>query len=172
MAALEVAGDEIEWGDVEFTGSGARDAAAAGLIEEWVHAFMRGKGDNVPLSDGLALQQRWWLGPVAAPAHALRRKVGPEPGLPYPVSEAEWAESLPGYVGSIENGWDVPPSIVEYVGADQFPIADGSHRVEALRSLGRQAVEVVVWFNSEAEWRSFSAPWAHGAVRNAGRKVG
>jgi len=140
---------------MEFTGTGARRAAAAGRIEQWVHQFMRGSGDNRPLADGLALQPRWWLGPVMVPAGLLRRKTGPEEGMEYRVPADEWEAGLPSYIRAIAAGWDVPPLIAEYVGESELLLADGSHRVEALRALGRAEIEVVIWFNSEAEWASY-----------------
>jgi len=52
----------------ERTIKGAREAADAGQIDEWVHAFLStGLGANPPMAVGLRKQQRWWIGPVAVP---------------------------------------------------------------------------------------------------------
>lgn len=145
---------------MEFTGAGARQAAAVGRIEQWVHSFMRGPGNNRPLSDGLASQNRWWIGPILVPVERLQRKVGPENDMPYRIPADVWEGGLPNYIRAIEAGWDVPPPVVEFIGTPELLAADGNHRIEALRILGRVQIEVVIWFNTESDRASFKPGWS------------
>lgn len=156
------------WHD-PFTLSAAVEAAADGALEQWVHAYLLGAGRNVPMARGLARQQRWWLGPVQVPVVELARCVGPEPGMPYPRATEDWQPRLDALARSIEQGWDVPPVIVE-ARSDGLVVCDGNHRYEAQVQLGRRSVRAVIWFNEEASLRGFDKVWADGATREVGRR--
>ncbi|MFZ5824527.1 MAG: chromosome partitioning protein ParB, partial [Bacillota bacterium] len=53
--------------------------AQEGRLEEWVHTFLESIGGNVPMSDGLRLQPRFWVGPVVIPLDRLARGWAPPP---------------------------------------------------------------------------------------------
>jgi hypothetical protein len=134
----------------------AQAFANQGRLEEWVHAYLLG-GDwaNPGLSDGLKLQQRWWLGPLELPLAALERCVGPEPGMEYPVTVKYWewrtGEIADGIRASGAGPLDLPPLIAMY---DQghLSVRDGNHRYGAYEMLGWPTAWALVWFNSQEEY--------------------
>lgn len=42
----------------KYTSKAALEAGKSGRIEEWVHLFLCGEGDNAPFSDGLKLEKK------------------------------------------------------------------------------------------------------------------
>jgi len=48
----------------EFTNLRAQEHAQQGNIEAWIHDYLQNEGNNIPLSDGLKLRKRYWLGPL------------------------------------------------------------------------------------------------------------
>ncbi|MFZ5824528.1 MAG: hypothetical protein ACOY94_09390, partial [Bacillota bacterium] len=73
---------------------------------------------NVPMSDGLRLQPRFWVGPVVIPLDRLAR------------------------------GWAPPPLIAQFLPDFTLSLRDGNHRHEALRRAGRQGYWCVLWCDS------------------------
>jgi hypothetical protein len=137
-------------------------------IEGWIHDYLNGAGRNVPMARGLRRRRRWWIGPVAVPVVELSRIVGPEPGMPYPRAPEDWEPRLAGIERSLRRGWDVPPVIVDACHTDALLVADGNHRFEAQRQMGRDAVWSLLFFDEEETWRSFERPWAVDASRHVG----
>ena len=132
---------------------GARNAAATGLIVEWVDEFLSsGLGSNPPMAIGLRKQRRWWIGPIALPVDSLQRLSGPEPEMQY----RESVEDFEGHVAAImtADAEHLPPLILEYRGRGApLGMHDGSHRHEALRRLGASHVWVLIWCNNEEDLR-------------------
>ena len=157
----------VQWRD-DATLAAARRGAALGRIEAWVHDYLNGAGRNVPMVRALRRGQQWWIGPLEVPVGELTRIVGPEPGMPYPRAYEDWEPRLAGIERSLKSGWDAPPVIVDACRPDVLLVADGNHRFEAQRRMGRPAVWALLFFDSEDGWRSFDRPWAIGAVRHAG----
>ena len=157
----------LRWRD-DATLAAALEAAALGKVEGWVHDYLNGAGRNVPMARGLRRRRRWWIGPVAVPVRELSRIVGPEPGMPYPRAPEDWEPRLAGIERSLRRGWDVPPVIVDACHTDALLVADGNHRFEAQRQVGRDAVWALLFFDEEETWRSFERPWAVDAPRHVG----
>jgi ParB-like nuclease domain len=154
-----------------FTGTAARQAAAEGRLEVWVHGWLVGAGRNVPMSRGLGERRQWWLGPVEMPVADLTRIVGPEPGMPFPRNEEDWMPRLSGIAESIRAGWDVPPIIAEHREGSAFLVNDGNHRYAAQCLMGQRTVTAIVRFTSEDAWlRAGRAAWAAGAPMEAGKQ--
>ena len=110
--------------------------AAAGRTEEWVHAYLRSDGRNVPFSDGLKLFPRGWKGPVRVPAGLLTRICGPEDGMPFRVDAAGFEAKVSFLEGEIAAGADLPPLIV-HCAADGLELR--GREVAALRESASQA---------------------------------
>jgi len=150
------------------TMAAAVEAAGLGKIEGWVHDYLNGAGRNVAMVRGLRRQARWWIGPVEVPVGELRRIVGPEPAMAYPRTAEDWEPRLAGIERSIRRGWDAPPIIVDACAPGVLLVADGNHRFEAQRRMGRPAVWAILFFDDEGAWRGFEPPWTAGATRNTG----
>jgi len=137
----------------ERTINGAREAADAGQIDEWVHAFLSaGLGANPPMAVGLRKQQRWWIGPVAVPIASLTRICGPEAGMEYRTTREAW-EARVAAIMAVELE-QLPPVILEYRGPALLGLCDGSHRHEAIRRRGRENIWALVWCNTESDFVS------------------
>lgn len=130
----------------------AQEYAAAGCLEEWIHAYLTtGAWANHGLSDGLKLQQRYWLGPLALPLASLNRVCGPEPEMEYIEPVDGWEQRIRILMQNIQALEDVPPFIIHHQ-ANDLSIRDGNHRHEALRRLGYESCYVLLWYDDSEAW--------------------
>ena len=134
----------------------ARTWAEAGETDAWVHRYLCGEGRNVPFSDGLKLDRRYYFSPALFPIGLFRRCTGPEPEMRWQVDGAGWAKRVAGLETGIRNGADIPPLIVHY-GDGAFELNDGNHRHQAYLNLGVESVWAIVWITGEAEKDDFLA---------------
>ena len=137
----------------ERTLKGARDAADAGQVDEWVHAFLSdGLGANPPMAVGLRKQQRWWIGPISLPLASLTRICGPEAEMEYRTSRDAWEAHI-AVLMTVEPE-QLPPVILEYRGPALLKLCDGSHRHEVLRRRGAETIWALVWCNTVSDFLS------------------
>lgn len=143
----------------DFSVAGARGAAEAGALGEWVDAYLRSPrgGNDPPFADGLARAPRWWHGPVEMRLCDLERICGPEPHLEYPTDPAAWESSIAEMAASLDLD-RLPPLITMYHDG-ALSLRDGSHRHEALRRAGVDRWWVLVWCNDEDDHRDVLARW-------------
>lgn len=142
----------------------ARAQARAGRLAQWVQAFLREEGGehanpNVALADGLLLEERFYLGPVRI-ALGMLETVRVEADIPDAAERARYDHIVDQMAEAIPD-WDMPPFIVEYRDG-RLILTDGNHRFSALRRLGADRCEVIVWGAAvrEAEARArLSAGW-------------
>ncbi len=144
----------------DFSVRGARRCAESGLLEAWIHTYLRdGRWANLPLSDGLRLKDRFWVGPTEVRLDNIERECGPEAGMIYPEAPEIWERRLASLQASIRDVLEVPPLIVNSRngtlrnpdGTFRFVIADGSHRLEALKRMGKESFHVLIWFETEEQ---------------------
>ena len=141
--------------EYQCTLSSAREYAAAGRLEEWVHAFLLSDGDNKAFSDGLKLFDRFFIGPVRMPLNLFTRCYGPEENMKFRAASVEWFELCVGRLMEvIRQEEDMPPLIVHYVDGG-FELNDGNNRHEAYRRLGIAEYEVIVWITEKWEYDEF-----------------
>jgi hypothetical protein len=126
--------------------------AREGQVEDWVHAFLRGPGVNITLSDGLKLHNRWWIGPEMLPLDAMERCCGP--GLEFDEDQATWSARIDELAQKITSGLDVAPLIVEYRNGI-LSIRDGNHRHGALQLANHREYWTIIWFNSATDRECF-----------------
>lgn len=124
--------------------------SADGKIEEWVHLFLNAVGDNIPFSEGLKLQRRYWLGPVLMELDKLNRCCGPEEDIKFPVPVENWERHISRMQKLIREGWDMPPLIVNH--SDGYlEVNDGNHRHEALKREGIKEFWVILWDSDDPD---------------------
>lgn len=140
---------------------GAYEASAQGRIEEWVHAFLTGPGDNQALSDGLRLFPRWWLGPIHLELKALQPCCGPDEGLEYVVDRERFMKYTGRMCESICAGWEPPPLIAHYRGAGVLSLRDGNHRYAALCHIGVSTYPTIIWFDSSEDLAGYEGGERH-----------
>lgn len=134
----------------EFTNLKAQEYAEQGNIEAWIHDYLRNEGNNIPLSDGLKLRKRYWLGPLEVKLTSLKRIVGPEPYNEYVESEENWNRRVEAIALRLQQGWDMPPLIIENQGG-VLGVRDGNHRMGALEKSGRKSCSVLIWDDAGVE---------------------
>ena len=141
----------------QFNVAAAQQYAREGKIEEWVHIYLNADDwANVPFSEGLKLQQRWWNGPVEMPLSELVRAVGIEANREYCVPESYWSERTTTLAETLTDPLAVPPLIVEYR-QGELSVRDGNTRLGAMESLGWSSFWVIIWYNSKADFQKHSA---------------
>lgn len=136
------------------TSSCARQFAACGQLETWVHAYLCSDGRNTPFSDGLRRTQRYYLGPVQMPLTLFQRCCGPEIGMKWPVEASGFEKRVLALEAAICAGVDIPPLIVGFF-QGIFELNDGNHRWEAYRRLGIQTGQVIIWITGQADLTLF-----------------
>jgi hypothetical protein len=136
-------------------------------LEEWIHSYLTtGSWQNPGLSAGLKLQRRWWHGPVQLPLSAVARCVGTEAGMEYEVSQVYWEKRMTRMIESIQSSGagplDMPPLIATYdpdlATPTHLSVRDGNHRLGAYERLGWPSTWVLIWFNTEEEYKQGLAP--------------
>jgi hypothetical protein len=137
--------------DNRYTLSGALEFKKHGKIEEWIHEFLLGVGHNKEFSDGLKLQDRFYLGPVKLPLKVLKRICGPEEHMKYQIPEEGFEYNVNSMIKAIKDGWDLPPLIV-YYGDKEFELNDDNHRFEALVRSGISHYHVIFWTSSAKDF--------------------
>jgi len=127
-----------------------------GQLEDWIDAFLRAEGNNVPLADGLKKQKRYWIGPLQFPLKRLVRCCGPEQGMEYQETLEDWDKKVDSLIEYIQSGGELPPFIVQYR-EGSFSIRDGSHRYGAYERLGRETYWTLIWCDSEEAFAEMKA---------------
>lgn len=130
--------------DNKYTLSGALKYKKQNKIEEWVHEFLLGIGDNKEFSDGLKLEKRFYHGPIKLPVNMFKRICGPEEGMMYRNPQEGFEYNVNNMMKAIADGWDMPPLII-YYGNKEFELSDGNHRYEALVRSGKTHCYVIFW---------------------------
>ncbi len=127
--------------------------ARAGRIEEWVHRYLlSGNWANPGFSEGLKQKPRWWIGPVEVKLSDLSPAVGIEPWMECVVSHEYWEGRTRRLAASFTDPLALPPLIAEYR-AGELSVRDGNTRLGAMKLLGWLKCWVIIWFNTEEEWR-------------------
>lgn len=120
-------------------------------IEEWVHKYLCGSGNNIPLSDGLKLAKRYWIGPMKYRLDALERICGPEEHMEFRQDAEGWEIGIQAMMESLEKGWTPAPFILTFDDKG-ISLRDGNHRYEALKRMGHEEHWVFIWCNNEKDY--------------------
>lgn len=128
-------------------------------IDEWVFAFLNGKGGNKPMAKGLKLRKEKgylsWLGPVNFPLKELARCCGPEADMEYGESLKKFNDRVGKMAQDLKNGWEAPVLIVNPRSWPTLSIRDGNHRYEALLVTGKKKYHTLFWFDSLSDRQKF-----------------
>ena len=120
-------------------------------LEEWVHEYLCGEGDNKELSEHLMIGPPKYEGPKLMNLSLLKRIYGPEPDMEYHIPEDD-TEQIKWFwlnTGGISEryragSWDMPPLIIQECNGE-YELNDGNHRLEALKILGVKEYWVILW---------------------------
>lgn len=142
--------------------SSAQAFAKAGKLEEWIHLYLLSDGNNVPFSEGLKIEPRFYLGPVILPLSLFRRCCGPEEDMKWRVHPQHFEEKVNRLMQAIQSDPDMPPLIICYrfheeTGLPEFELNDGNGRFEAYKRLGITHAPVIFWITKPEEKEAFLA---------------
>ena len=132
--------------------------AQEGKVEAWVHKFLLsglGGETNPAFSEGLKREKRWWNGPILLALDDLTPAVGPQPGMEYVVDQDIWLTATSQLAETFRDAESLPPLIAEYR-AGALSLRDGNTRCGAMRLLGWTACWVIIWYNTESDYRRHS----------------
>jgi len=135
----------------EPTTKSAIEYARQNNLEEWVHEYLCGEGNNKGFSEGLKLEEREYTGPQLMPLDLFKRCYGPEPGVKYGIREDDKEQikwfwlNINGIAERYKAGdWDMPPLIIQDFDGE-FELNDGNHRYGALKKLGINEYWIILW---------------------------
>lgn len=128
--------------------------AEAGSLEDWIHLFLTGEGNNIPFSEGLKSDKRYYFGPYNLKLELFERCCGPEPDMQYVVGKDSFETHVTALVNRIKEGWDMPPLIVNY-SEGKFELNDGNHRYEAMIRKGLKAHYFIIRTTGESDASDF-----------------
>jgi hypothetical protein len=135
----------------------------------WIQEYLRGEGNNVPLADGLLLEERKFYGPVEYTVNKLSRCCGPEETMTYRTPQEDFDRRIAGIIARLSTGWYMPPLLVNY-SKGTLTVTDGNHRLEAYRRLDKPTIPVIFWVTGEPDYHACVS--LVGATRKEGVHVG
>ena len=152
--------------DYAGTLTSAREAAAQGELEKWIHTYLLTDGDNKPFSDGLKALDRIYDGPVSFPLSLLKRNTGPEEDMRWKLHPGWFEIHVGQLMDAVRAGVDLPPLIVHYWIPEgetdgEFEMNDGNHRLEACKRLGVERWPVIFWCTEQHEYDQLMERYAH-----------
>jgi hypothetical protein len=125
--------------------SSAIDFSITNKLEEWIHLFLCGEGNNKTFSDGLKLEPRRYYAPKMISFYEFDRCCGPEKNMKYQVSEESFINRVNDIAAKFNKGnWDMPPLLVNH-DKNGYELNDGNHRYEALKKLKINQYWVIIW---------------------------
>lgn len=134
--------------------SSAEEYAECGLLEEWVHTYLLFERKNKEFSDGLYLEDRYFIGPVKMPLTLFHRSSGPEEHMKWRVDATVFWDRVRGWTERITEGETTPPLIIGY--ADEaFEINCNSPLFEALICMGQESYPVIIWMTQRTDYEDF-----------------
>ncbi|MFA7301284.1 MAG: ParB N-terminal domain-containing protein [Candidatus Shapirobacteria bacterium] len=118
-----------------FTLENAFDKNKTGDLKQWTIDYLMTEGNNTKLAESLDKNIIISVVLVEFPLDKLKRIVGPEPEMLFLESSEKWEKRVESLVDALKNNAKFPPLIVTDIW-DNFTIADGGHRYEALKRCG------------------------------------
>jgi hypothetical protein len=130
---------------------GAREAADAGQLGQWIQSHLRMEfNPNLGLAEGLSgLETRTYWGLVELDLDTIRQVCGPGEDMLYPEDQDKWDKRINILVKRMESGWNPPPFIVDGGDGPPYYLADGNHRLGALQKLGKTKYWSILYFEDE-----------------------
>lgn len=132
----------------------AKEYDENGLLEEWVHTYLLYERKNKPFSDGLYLEERYFIGPVSMPLSLFERNSGPEETMKWRVDPIVFEGKVRNWINNIKNSNPLPPIIVGYADGN-FEINCNSPLFEALKRLNVKEFPIIIWITKRTDYDDF-----------------
>ena len=137
----------------------AKEYDEQGLLEEWIHTYLLFERKNKVFSDGLYLEERYYVGPIMMPVDFFRRSSGPEEGMKWQVDATVFEERTRSWIDKISKGEKLPPFIINYAN-DTFEINCNSPLHEALVRMNVKEFPVIIWITLRTDYEDFKQKYA------------
>ena len=129
------------------------------LLEEWIHTYLLFERKNKAFSDGLYLENRYYLGPLAMPLSMFVRSSGPEEGIKWQVHPEVFEDKVNAWREKIQKNQILPPVIVGYADGT-FEINCNNPLFEALLREGVTYFPVIMWTTRKEDYEDFVNKYA------------
>ena len=129
------------------------------LLEEWIHTYLLFERKNKAFSDGLYLENRYYLGPLAMPLSMFTRSSGPEEGIKWQVHPEVFEDKVNAWREKIQKKQIPPPVIVGYADST-FEINCNNPLFEALLREGVTYFPVIMWTTRKEDYEDFVNKYA------------
>lgn len=129
------------------------------LLEEWIHTYLLFERKNKAFSDGLHLEKRYYLGPLAMPLSMFVRSSGPEEGIKWQVHPEVFEDRVNTWRSKIQREEILPPVIVGYADRE-FEINCNNPLFEALLREGVTYFPVIMWTTRKEDYEDFVNKYA------------
>ena len=131
----------------------AKEYSKRNELGEWLQLFLRDDSydhanPNIPLADGLLLEERFYIGPVLIYLDKINT-VRIEKDIEDENDRLFYQQKENGILNDFNND-NMPPLIVEYKDG-KLNLVDGNHRYSALKKLGINKYYVIIWGNKIQE---------------------
>lgn len=136
---------------MNFTLEEAVTYASQGKAHDWIQAYLREEGDNIPFADGLLLEKRFYTHPLKIDLNKFNRICGPEENMKFRVSKDIFEQKVSNIIERRQKGWDMPPLIINY-DKGVFDLNDGNHRHEAMLRSGVNEYYAVFWATGRQDY--------------------
>gem|GEM_PF-876892 len=136
-----------------------REAAAEGKLNELIVRYLREPAwANRNLAAIIDGQRPNWEGPCEVPLEDLDRIAGPESERRFPKDPEVWDRAVGTIAQTLEEPLHLPPLIAR-MKEGRLSLADGNHRLEALRRLGYATAWVLIWRDRDPRFVGRWSPW-------------
>ena len=130
----------------------ALEYSKKGEIDKWLQLFLRDDNyehanPNIPLADGLLLEERFYYGPILIDFDKITPKRIEEHITGNDLNF--YKEKVDGIINNYTN-IDLPPLILEYKD-DKLYLVDGNHRYSVLKKLNIDKYYAIIWGNKDKE---------------------
>lgn len=132
----------------------AKEYEESGLLEEWIHTYLLFERKNKAFSDGLYLEERYYIGPIMMPVNFFHRSSGPEEGMKWQVDEGVFEERTNHWIEKLKNDEMLPPLFISYF-ENTFEINYNSPLHEALVRMEIEEFPVIIWITLRKDYEDF-----------------
>ena len=131
----------------------AKEYSKRNKLDKWLQLFLRDDSyeyanPNIPLADGLLLEERFYVGPVLIDLDKINT-IRIEKDIEDENDRLYYHQKENGIL-KCYNDYNMPPLIVEFKN-NKLNLVDGNHRYSALKKLGVNKYYVIIWGNKKIE---------------------
>lgn len=121
----------------KYTFGNLEDAKKAEDLFSWIQEYLHGPGHNKKLANHLLNATELTISFREQGIDNLKCVAGPDQSFKFPIDPIKYELAVSEYASRIEAGWSPPPLIVtKGIFGNEESIADGTHRLEALKRCG------------------------------------